>query len=446
MQAERQPQCLPECYVDGNKRSLKDIAHALVALEEKLGEIHSVKLKGHLSKIVWKNMMQIKADIPRQYETRRCDIDDLILLDRKIDMASLMVTPLTYESLLDEIFGISNGFMNVDSSVFNEDMGQRETVTFALNSNDTLYKKLRGLHVETIGKFLQEEATKVKGQYDEFRNKSHVASISEVHELVSNVPNLKRRYQSLSQHIALAESIKDFTKSSAFRNAWRNDREILTGILKSDFIVNQILRREPMAKVLRRLSLLCIAKNGFSESEMQHYHKLLFQTYGYEVIFSLKNLEAIGLMYERVGDPYAFQKSVDALNLVENNSDVSQTSSIAYATSGYAPLTVRLVEEIILHSTWSSISGILKEMPGPTVEISQAHTSSSSRASKRSQKTILVCIIGGATYLEVAALRNLASRTDHQIVLCTTDMYTGTTFVESLINRVSNRLASNASS
>ena len=201
-----------------------------------------------------------------------------------------------------------------------------------------------------------------------------------------------------------------------------------------------------MAKVLRRLSLLCIAKNGFSESEMQHYHKLLFQTYGYEVIFSLKNLEAIGLMYERVGDPYAFQKSVDALNLVENNSDVSQTSSIAYATSGYAPLTVRLVEEIILHSTWSSISGILKEMPGPTVEISQAHTSSSSRASKRSQKTILVCIIGGATYLEVAALRNLASRTDHQIVLCTTDMYTGTTFVESLINRVSNRLASNASS
>lgn len=35
-------------------------------------------------------------------------IDCLLLLDRAVDLVSALVTQLTYEGLLDEIFGIKN--------------------------------------------------------------------------------------------------------------------------------------------------------------------------------------------------------------------------------------------------------------------------------------------------------------------------------------------------
>jgi len=36
------------------------------------------------------------------------EIDSLILLDRRVDMVTPMVTPLTFEALVDEIMGIEN--------------------------------------------------------------------------------------------------------------------------------------------------------------------------------------------------------------------------------------------------------------------------------------------------------------------------------------------------
>jgi hypothetical protein len=38
-------------------------------------------------------------------------IDSIIILDRQVDMVTPMCTQLTYEGLLDEIFGIKHGLL-----------------------------------------------------------------------------------------------------------------------------------------------------------------------------------------------------------------------------------------------------------------------------------------------------------------------------------------------
>ena len=38
-------------------------------------------------------------------------------LDREVDLVSPLVTPLTYEGLMDEIIGITNSTVRLDSSV-----------------------------------------------------------------------------------------------------------------------------------------------------------------------------------------------------------------------------------------------------------------------------------------------------------------------------------------
>ena len=40
-----------------------------------------------------------------------------VSLDREVDLVSPLVTPLTYEGLMDEIIGITNNTVRLDSSV-----------------------------------------------------------------------------------------------------------------------------------------------------------------------------------------------------------------------------------------------------------------------------------------------------------------------------------------
>ena len=43
-------------------------------------------------------------------------IDTLVLLDREVDLISTLISPLTYEGLLDEIVGIENGRYRIYTS------------------------------------------------------------------------------------------------------------------------------------------------------------------------------------------------------------------------------------------------------------------------------------------------------------------------------------------
>lgn len=50
----------------------------------------------------------------------------MIRLDREVDLVSPLVTPLTYEGLMDEILGIVSNTVRVDPSSLGEDF-QRDT-------------------------------------------------------------------------------------------------------------------------------------------------------------------------------------------------------------------------------------------------------------------------------------------------------------------------------
>ena len=42
-------------------------------------------------------------------------ISDLILIDRDVDYASVLLSQLNYEGLLDEVFEVKSGKMNIDN-------------------------------------------------------------------------------------------------------------------------------------------------------------------------------------------------------------------------------------------------------------------------------------------------------------------------------------------
>lgn len=110
------------------------------------GVIPNIKSKGVAARKVLQRMMHSRFDeseaIDRdlQADRGRSEIDTLIMwviiffvfficvtlltrFDREVDLVSPLVTPLTYEGLVDEIIGIHNGQIKVKASLLGSDEG-----------------------------------------------------------------------------------------------------------------------------------------------------------------------------------------------------------------------------------------------------------------------------------------------------------------------------------
>ena len=144
----------------------------------------------------------------------------MIMLDRKIDLITPMVTPLTYEGLLDEVVGIDCGFIHVPVSTINPDdddddetnsadassnnpfddgesntdmmtkkkKKKDEMVVLGVHAGDTLFAEVRDQHVEKFGSFLQNQALALKESHANFTNKGTKKDLSEIHQFVKQIP------------------------------------------------------------------------------------------------------------------------------------------------------------------------------------------------------------------------------------------------------------------
>lgn len=131
------------------------------------------------------------------YPTLSTEVAALVLLDRKLDWVTPMLTPLTYEGLLDDILGMDCGFINVDAHVLDPPTdGGGEGLTSSsspsllsipLNDHDSLYAEVRNQHVEKIGKFLQAQAKALKESHSTFADKNK-KDLSEIHQFVKQIP------------------------------------------------------------------------------------------------------------------------------------------------------------------------------------------------------------------------------------------------------------------
>ncbi|RHZ09433.1 hypothetical protein DYB26_009042 [Aphanomyces astaci] len=203
-----------DLFVHNDRSSLHTVAGSVNKLQSLFGLIPNVKYKGSMSQVVVESMALFQKK--RQAEGHGVgsvepEIDTLILLDRTVDLVSPLVTPFTYEGLLDEIIGITNGVVKVDAELVEDDSDKAKKqpaapsglVPVNLNSTDALYAEVRDYHTERLGAHLQNKAREIRERYEEFRKKN--ASISEIRDFVKRIPGLKQSYAALQLHINFAE-------------------------------------------------------------------------------------------------------------------------------------------------------------------------------------------------------------------------------------------------
>ena len=462
-----------ECYLDGDRTSLFSVAQSIMKLQAMFGIIPQIMGAGPSAKLVADMMLRMAAQ-NSEPNLVTPEIDRVILIDRAVDLITPLCTPLTYEGLINEEFGIKNTFVWLDPAVAGQDGGASgaRKVKHPLNSNDKLYTEIRDHNFAILGPLLHHRAESVAASYDK---RHDVRTISEVKDYVGTFKEAQAEHKSLAVHTNLTELIMMTTRSDPFHRLLEAEQSILNSVDASntmDYIEECINKQEPLSKVLRLICLVSITQNGLKNKTFDFLRREIVQAYGYEHMFTLHNLEKLG-MFRRSEGKATFPTLLKALDLFVDEVNEANPDDISYVFSGYAPLSCRILEAACSPGGFSTLPRpVANLIPGPLFEafqdippgIQMREDPSSSGAdvagasgdapaaasSSRSRSRVtLVFFIGGVSYAELAAVRFIATANAHsreEFVIATTKIISGNSLIDQCTEHLENAFASRSSS
>ena len=406
-------------------------------------------------------------------------IESLIIIDRDVDFGTVFLTQLTYDGILDEVLGIKDNQIEADTAIVGPPPGQQNATTqsalkrkITIDSSDKLYEQLRDANFAVIGPLLNKVARRLQ---TDMQNRHSNMTTAELRQFVNNLPGLQAEQQSLKVHTALAEEMMKFTRNSTFTRVLEIQQNLAAGVDPStqhDAIEELIARDTPLPTILRLLCVESCFSGGLKAKDLEYFKTLILQAYGYQHILTLDALERMQLLFVRTGNIFSNATSQatsisktnynylrKTLRLLVDEVNESEPNDIAYVYSGYAPLSIRLVQcvlqkQYLLSFTksgsqtpstpgissaahgWQGFEDALKAAKGQTFNKIQKGDEAVTKAravlgGTGGKKTVVVFFVGGITRTEIAALRFLEkANPNRDILICTTSIITGNKVID----------------
>ncbi|CAG8822747.1 27871_t:CDS:2, partial [Racocetra persica] len=240
-----------DLYLDGDYTSIYYVARALMKLQSSFGLFPRIIGKGdcakHLADMLIRMRREVAVDDPSSSLSISQSVDSLIIIDRSVDLITPLCTQLTYEGLIDEVFGIRASHVEVDSSI----VGPAPTTTvtstttstpsqsqppiqpqskkkkIALNSGDKLFAQLRDTNFAVVGGVLNRVAKRINEDYEE---RKKAKTMIQIREFTNRLGSLQLEHQSLKIHTGVAEEIMAHTVTPEFNKALEVQQNLVAGI------------------------------------------------------------------------------------------------------------------------------------------------------------------------------------------------------------------------
>lgn len=240
----------------------------------------------------------------------------------------------------------------------------------------------------------------------------------------------------------LSEILMPITSSDEFGKALEIQQNLLAGYDTSNqlsSIEDLMYQQIPYTTVLRLLILFSITSGGIRQKSLESLEREFLQVYGYHHLPLLIALKRLNLLVKAPVQNNLFPQLRKALRLVVDDIDDQKPDDIAYTYSGYAPLSIRLVQCITQKPAvaggagdrsklqlpipkahpiagWKGFEDVIQAIPGATFDEVQKPDNETSipqsgTKSADGTKTTIVFFNGGCTHTEISALRWLNSQT-----------------------------------
>jgi len=422
---------LPTAYgdlVSGDLTSLHSTATALTRLQAVTGVIPRIYGKGTAAAQVFDLMVRMKRETCGQEPKVRTQIDTLVILDRAVDLISPLPTQLTYEGLIDEMFGIQCASVRLP-----------EDRTVQLSSQEELYQELRGLNFNAVGPTLSRKAKSISAQFEE---RHEARTVREIKQFVDKLPGMQTAKLSLATHTTVAEQVKEKIDSEEFLAMLELEQSILSGAADGGKYLEEVedlaCTMAPLCRLLRVICLQSVVNSGLKPKLYDQYRRLVLQSYGHSWLLTLDHLADAGLLVQSAGTRPSYSILRKRLGLIMDNVDEQNPADIAYVHSVYAPLSVRLAMQVESPG-WRNIRDVLDLLPGPSFEdVQQVGGQGVTKDRLGDKKVVMVFFVGGVTMAEIAALRFLSQQEESNVdyLVATTSIITGNTFIESLSTKL----------
>ncbi|KAI1433761.1 vacuolar protein sorting 33A-like protein [Xylaria sp. CBS 124048] len=485
------------------------VAKALMRIQLKHGLFPRILGKGDSAKQVADLLARMRQEVLVGESTDQMNkpgltpsnsIESVIIIDREVDFVTPLLTQLTYEGLIDEVWGIQNNQADVDSTIVGAPPQQQQpsppsqggsTVPtpspasrrrkIQLDSSDKLYDSIRDTNFAIVGNLLNKVARRLQNDYESRHGSKTTA---ELKDFVKKLPAYQAEHQSLKVHTGLAEEIMKHTRSDQFSRLLEAQQNLAAGADPStqhDAIEELIARDTPLTDILRLLCTYSCVSGGIKSKDFDHFRHLVLEGYGYQHLITLHNLEKLQLFLSR-SSPMASMIPIPGagnatgtrtnytylrkqLRLIVDEVNEHDPNDIAYVYSGYAPLSIRLVQcllqkQYLLSITrgntvggagavagsgaqgWRGFEDIVKQARGPAFDETQKGEDKAVKArallsGADEKKTVFVVFVGGITFTEIAALRFIAKKEEarRNIVICTTSIISGNSMMEAGIEK-----------
>ncbi|KAH7252390.1 Sec1-like protein [Fusarium tricinctum] len=497
--------------LDGSFRDLylsKDVtpnflmAKALMEIQQNHGLFPRVIGKGDNAKRVADLLSRMRQELLAGEDTAEANKigltpsttnESVVIIDREVDFVTPLLTQLTYEGLIDEVFEIHNNQTKVDTTVVGAPAqastatSQSRKRTVQLDSSDKLYEQLRDANFAIVGSLLNKVARRLQKVQSDYETKQKSKTIAELKDFVSQLPGYQQEQQSVKIHTGLAEEIIKHTRTDQFKGLLEVQQNLAAGADPSgqfDGIEELIARDAPIAQTLRLLCIYSCISGGIRPKEFDQFRRLILQGYGYQHLLTLNNLEKLQLFLSKssplagmipipgntasiTGNKTNYTYLRKQLRLIVDEVQEDDPNDVSYVYSGYAPLSIRLVQcilqkQYLLSVTkgnsasaagapagvgtqgWQGFDEAVKHVRGQTFYEHQKGEDKAVKArallsGSGNKQTVFVVFVGGITFTEIAALRFIAKQEEgrRNIVICTTSIINGNKMMEAAVEKAS---------
>eukprot|EP01113_Clastostelium_recurvatum_P011387 TRINITY_DN15799_c0_g1_i3.p1 TRINITY_DN15799_c0_g1~~TRINITY_DN15799_c0_g1_i3.p1 ORF type:complete len:477 (+),score=100.85 TRINITY_DN15799_c0_g1_i3:704-2134(+) len=411
---------------------VEHVVSVLHQLQAMYGPIPHIVGKGASAKMVFDSLMAGTHATDKRVSTPG-QITRLILLSRDIDLVTPLCTQLTYAGLIDETFSSDASFVDIPGS--QEDGGELRGSRVILNSNDKLFQEVRDMNFATLPSVLNQQARSLSEGLDVSQ---HTGNLKQLAQFVSKLGTMTHYKERLATHTSICSNIAGIASSDAFHQRIQHEQNILCGRDEEEafaYIESSIVRGAVMLRVLRLMCLASLTQNGLKAKWYDQLRRSFLHTYGFEHISTLINLERIGLFKKRDEGRNAFNALRKSLSLINEKVDDRAPDDMAYVYSGYAPLSVRLLQHT-MKTGWAKAEDVLSLLPGPTINYDiSGNPSDRARMLASNSGVTLIFFLEGVTQAEIAALRFLRKSVGKgaglDFIVATSKIVTGDTLMAS---------------
>ncbi|CAI2727661.1 unnamed protein product [Schistosoma spindalis] len=346
--------CFANYSISERQDGVYQFVQGLMRFQSIFGLFPKIYAKGEKAIGVAKMLrrMSDEAKVTNEHQTPVTALDEiesqtelLILIDRAVDPLTPLLNQLTYAGLVDEKWGIHFGICRPCFQAESE-----SSKKFLLNSSDTVYAEIRDQKFSEVGVILSKITKEISTLVTQSKS---AKELTDLRIAVSRIPEIRSKQSQLEIHTSLSEEIQKYVSTDDFLSILRAQQDFINGYETDKahpFIEECILRGAPIEEVLRLICIQSFCNGGLKQRLLDYYKNEIIQVYGFEYIFTLDNLERVGLLYE---SPNSLMSSLQTSSFTPQEKINSRNSSLSSSK-----LSANLKQTIINIST--SYNSVLK--------------------------------------------------------------------------------------